>query len=32
VRLLLAQFEIETLKLVTADRLLKALPEAVAAD
>jgi PIN domain nuclease of toxin-antitoxin system len=31
-RLLLAQCEVETLKLLTADRLLKTLPEAVAAD
>jgi PIN domain nuclease of toxin-antitoxin system len=31
-RLLLAQCEVETLKLLTADRLLKTLPQAVAAD
>jgi PIN domain nuclease of toxin-antitoxin system len=31
-RLLLAQCEVETLKLLTADRLLRTLPQAVAAD
>jgi PIN domain nuclease of toxin-antitoxin system len=31
-RLLLAQCEIETLKLLTADRYLKGLPQSVAAD